>query len=151
MDEALGTIATLVKTLKLQEIKGKPEVFSFYFGLRIPKELSYNKLVNHSPLMFVIDIVDGGRNILAFDLFMLGKPQAKKLYELFKPYATIKRMDQETFKQLRDNLINEFPAIAKMQLLKKYSFQFFHSLYEVPSDKVIPTIEKFDALYSLVR
>ena len=151
MDEALGAITTLVKTLRLQEIKGKPEVFSFYFGLKIPREFERGKLVNNSPLMFVIDIVDGGKNILAFDLFMLGKPQAKKLYETFKPFANIKRMDQETFKDMRDSLLKEFPSIAKMQLLKKYPSRYFHSIYDVPVDKVVPVIEKFDALYSLVR
>ena len=147
MDEALGAITTLVKTLRLQEIKGKPEVFSFYFGLKIPREFERGKLVNNSPLMFVIDIVDGGKNILAFDLFMMGKPQAKKLYETFKPFANIMRMDQDTFKEMRDSLLKEFPSITKMQLLKKYPSRYFHSISPLHTYMIAAVFQPYTTVF----
>lgn len=151
MGEALETLISLVKSLKLQEIKGKPEVFSFYLGIKIPTPMNGGRLVNDTPLMFVVDLVDSGKNILAFDMFLLGKANAKRLYEVFKPYASLKNMDTETYKELRNTLLKEFPAMVKGQMMKKYPFQFFHSVYNVPNDKVVSVIEKVDVLYSLVR
>lgn len=151
MGEALETLIALVKSLRLQEIKGKPEVFSFYLGIKIPTPINGGRLINDTPLMFIVDLVDNGKNILAFDMFLLGKANAKRLYEVFKPYANLKNMDMETYKELRNTLLKEFPAMMKGQILKKYPFQFFHSVYTVPNDKILQTIEKVDVLYSLVR
>ena len=148
MDEKMGTFATLINVLKLKEIKGKPEVFSFYLGYK-KLQNKQAKLFNSTPLMFVIDITGGGKFVLAFDLFMIGKENAKRVYEKFLPFSKSKITDMQTFVELRDSLLKEFPVMTKKQMLKTFPQEHFLSLYEVPSDKVVEVIDKFDALFSL--
>lgn len=154
MAEKLESFVKLSKLWGLEEVSPKNgmELFSYYlvFNSVVSNWTKNSSVVSNIYLVFTIDFPDRGKTFLCFDLFRFGKSNAKKLYDIFKPYSTVKNMDTVMYTELRDLLIKEFNISPSFSLVRKFPFRFIKKAFSIPEEnipRVIDTIETLQRFY----
>ena len=149
MDEKIRELVTFTKDNKFNLVQFARQVgpFAFYYGIRNPDKTD-GKPHSVTPLFFVLEVTDSGKNFLCVDLFFLGENKAKSLADILIPFTRIRKITKKDYEELVANVLEQMDVVLTEQILKKYRFVDFLAMWNVPVNTLINTIEKAPKLFS---